>query len=540
MNNRNYNVFFHLHTVSGICISVLLYIIFFAGAFTLFEHSIHHWEEQAHEISSHQKSEIKQIDFDKLISTLKLEGYNLYGRGIYLTLEGEENQSVFISGSSEKEASEEAKKSIRLNVNTDTYKITKQSDHFSLGSLLYDLHFFYQLGRPGYYLSGLVAFFFLFAIVTGILIHWKKIISNLFIFRPWEKLKTVWTDAHTALGTVAIPFQFMYALTGAMFGLGILVALSGSVLYNGSQDKFYDAVYGEHKDSLGVRTQAVFALNKFQDSAITRWQGFAPKHIGILNNESTTMQFRIYGYVSSKAKFHNGGEIVYDVYTGKVDHEHSPYDVSYNDGLWSTVYRLHFADYGDLGALGNYLFKLAYFLLAISTCFVIISGVLIWLSARNKKSVPENEKRYNEKVGYIYLAICLSMFPVTAFSFIVSKLLPESVSEIREIILNSAFFGGWLILSVFFFFKKSNYFINKYTLLSGGLLGLCIPFISGFHSGNWVWNTFRHKQYDIFIIDMLWVVLSLLALYAVYRLKISAKNKKENAKNKTSVLLSQV
>ncbi|HAI43900.1 MAG TPA: hypothetical protein DCM40_40295, partial [Maribacter sp.] len=86
---------------------------------------------------------------------------------------------------------------------------------YTLGEFLYRLHFFAQLPHPfGYYLSGFVAFFFLFALLTGIIVHWDKIISNFYVFRPMTKLKTVWTDAHTALGVIGFPFQFVYAVTG--------------------------------------------------------------------------------------------------------------------------------------------------------------------------------------------------------------------------------------------------------------------------------------------------------------------------------------
>ncbi|WCC44944.1 hypothetical protein PJW08_01285 [Tenacibaculum finnmarkense] len=40
MSKRNYNVFFNTHTVSGIVISVALYVIFFAGAFSFFKEEI--------------------------------------------------------------------------------------------------------------------------------------------------------------------------------------------------------------------------------------------------------------------------------------------------------------------------------------------------------------------------------------------------------------------------------------------------------------------------------------------------------------------
>lgn len=519
MNKRNYNVFFHLHTVSGIVISVGLYIIFFAGAFTLFEHAIHHWEAGKYE-ENHHAVVTKPFDYDRLFAVLKKEGYDLYGRNVNLTLEGEQEQGISISGSPDKNATKEAKKRIRLKLNTSTYELSKEgAEKYSFGRLLYLLHFYYQLGKIGYYISGAVALFFLFAIVTGVVIHWEKIVSNFYLFRPFAKLKTVWTDAHTALGTIGLPFQFLYALTGAMFGLGIVVSLSGSLAHGGSTEKFYEVLYGREKDSLGTKNTAAYSLNRYADSLNTKWEGFEPKYITIKNCESTTMQFGAYGFLPTKSQFLSDGELYYDVATGKITKEQNPLDNGYANGVWASVYRLHYADYGELGSWNNYGLKIVYFLLALATCVVIISGVLIWMEARNKKNIPEKEKRYNEGVGHIYLALCLSMLPITAFTFIVSKLLPETFNADRETIFNYVYFGGWLLLSIFFWRKKDNHFTNKYTLLSGAILGLLIPIVNGIHSGNWIWRTFLNGDRDVFVIDALWICISAIAFYSLYRIR---------------------
>lgn len=44
LGKKNYNVLFHTHTVAGIVISFALFVIFYAGAFSLFRHEIAQWE----------------------------------------------------------------------------------------------------------------------------------------------------------------------------------------------------------------------------------------------------------------------------------------------------------------------------------------------------------------------------------------------------------------------------------------------------------------------------------------------------------------
>jgi len=520
MSKRTHNVYFHLHTISGITISVALFIIFFAGSYSLFVDAIEHWEK-GDNITAFVENK-PAVDYNRLIDSLESKGIHLFGRNINTTDKGSLYQSVYLTGSEDSLAGELDQQPINLVLNTETYELKKVTPFFSLGDLLYELHFFNQLGKPGYYFSALVSLFFLFAIISGIIVHWKKIKMNFSVFRPKQKLKTIWTDAHTALGTIGLPFQFMYALTGAMFGLSILVSLSGSLMFGGNTEKFNKALEDDHEEvhtHLGSPTDvSQMDYNAFRDKADQHWPGFKGMYLGIMHYGSNTQQFRSYGYVSVKDQFLNEGEVVFDMGTGKVLHEHDPYDRDYTDNIWPTVYRLHFANYGNIGVLSEYLLKALYFLMAILTCFVIISGVLIWLEARKKLTISERKKYYNKQVGHIYLAICMSMLPITAAAFICSKLLPVSVNDHREITLNCFYFISWLLLSLFFWYKQDNGITNRYSLLSAGILGLAIPVVNGFISKNWFWLTYSRHDYGIFIIDILWMAIALSCLYAYFRM----------------------
>src|SRR5690606_17189472 len=97
---------------------------------------------------------------------------------------------------------------------------TTYNQEYDMGEFLYRLHFFAQLnkiplrfGHPfGYLLASVVAFIFLVALISGLLLHWDKIKSSFFVFRPWSRWKTVWTDMHTALGVIGFPFLFVFAV----------------------------------------------------------------------------------------------------------------------------------------------------------------------------------------------------------------------------------------------------------------------------------------------------------------------------------------
>tara|TARA_B110001450_G_scaffold119057_1_gene112260 strand:- start:2527 stop:2784 length:258 start_codon:yes stop_codon:yes gene_type:complete len=65
-SKRIYNIFFNLHTVSGIIISVALYVIFIAGAFSLLKEEIYDWENDVVD----KRVSRQEIDYDRVLNFL--------------------------------------------------------------------------------------------------------------------------------------------------------------------------------------------------------------------------------------------------------------------------------------------------------------------------------------------------------------------------------------------------------------------------------------------------------------------------------------
>lgn len=512
MSNRNYNVFFNTHTVSGIVISVALYIIFFAGAFALFKDEIEAWEEGKH--SQHIARE--NIDFDSLLKNLSEEKH-LTSRDFRFYLDNT-GDDIYLLSSPAKDTlgvPEEAKYQNYEAINVQTAKTATYVEKYSLGEFLYRLHFFAQIPTFGVYLAGFVSLFFLFAIVTGVIIHWKKIIPNFYQFTPKKALKRVWTDAHTALGVIGLPFQFIYAITGAYFCLSILVLIPANFLYNGDQNKLMEDLRPDQKTYkwTGKTEKELPSINQFIQEKSALWSDFKPTFLLIKNYGGINMRYELVGELKEKERFLSVGYVSYNLENDQTTVLRNPREVKYTDDIQQSMYRLHF------GSFSGKFSKAIYFILALITCFVIITGVLIWIEARNKKSMSLKQRLYTAKVGHIYMAICLSLFPVIALFFLVVKLLPEAYQTQKMSILYTWFFLVWLIAIIYFRFKRNNYFTNKVTLFVGAILGLLVPFTNGIVSNNWVWNTFKAKQFDILSVDLLWIFLSLIALFAYFKIK---------------------
>ena len=518
MGKRTYNILFHTHTVSGIVISAALYVIFFAGTFSFFRDEINNWQ------FNHKVAVKDQLPngLDGQLDQLATQ-YNLYGRDVELShYYNVRNIGVNLSASKDSLASAEDKAGAFFYLDAEDGKTSTYMESYALGEFLYRLHFFAQIPYPvGYYLSGFVAFFFLFAIVTGIIVHWKKIISNFYVFRPWAKLKTLWTDAHTALGVIGFPFQFVYALTGAFFmikGIYVLPFVLG--LYDGDQAKLhkdleYDRpVYAFYNEPL----EQALVVERFVEKTKAQWPNFKVTQVGIFNYGDKNMHITINGNLDHASKFNGAGHRTYRVSDGMVVEERSPItNNSYLDGVKNVLYRLHLGDYAGTGL------RIISFVFGLVSCVVILSGVMIWLVARDKKHVPEKRRRFNRGVANLYMALCLSMFPVTALEFILVKLYPSA----NTAFIYPTYFISWLAATLFFVLKKNIDFTNRWTLVSGGILSCMVPLINGITTGHWPWRSYLDGYHDVLLVDLLWMGIGGISLWTVF-FKLGLKRDRTN------------
>lgn len=520
MSKRNYNVFFNAHTVSGIIISFLLYVIFFAGAFALFKDEITVWEE-GERINRTAKSD---IDFDGMLTKLDNE-YNLLGRDLQFRFGlAEDHVSLFMSGSKDSLASEKAKESHYFITNIHTYETETYAENYSLGEFLYRLHFFQQLPGYGIYIAGIVSLLFLFAIVTGVIVHWKKIISNLFNFNPKSTLKRIWTDAHTALGTIGLPFQLLFAVTGAYFCLSIFVLAPANIIYKNDRKKLMaDLRPGpEEEDWIKASQEKMPSYNDFIKQS-PKWENFELNGAMIKNYGGVNMHYIIKGKFPDHHQITGTGRITKNAYSGEIIEEKHPSNSNYIESVQEITHRLHYGDFGGISL------KIIYFLLALLTCFVIISGVLIWIEARNRRNMTIRQRLYTAGVGRTYLSICLSMLPVTALAFIFVKF-SHGHFQIKQSAIYAFYFLTWMAFILIFRLKKDNYFTNKMSLLLGGIFGLFVPIVNGAVTGNWIWVTIFQDQKEIVTIDLLWVIIASLCFGIYFSIKPSIKEQSTYAK----------
>ncbi|TDS17621.1 PepSY-associated TM helix domain-containing protein [Sphingobacterium paludis] len=536
MDPRKYNIYFHTHTISGIIIAALLYVIFFAGSFSFFKDNITAWQK-----GKSTKAEPISADYNYLLDSLGKQ-YDLRGRNIdFFYLKQAQGAYVSMSTSQDTIISKPkatAKKEGRRGrgaANEDAAYFlyyfadktpTSYAEGYDMGEFLYRLHFLAQLnqlpihiGTPfGYLLAGIVSFLFLFALITGLFLHWEKIKTNFFLFRPFSKWKTVWTDMHTALGVIGFPFQFVFAVTGIVLIVNfVLIAPFSKLLYEGNEEQIYeDMLFNKNikVDYTYTPLDSPFDLNTFVAKWESTWPNATISRMYIRNFLDKSMQIGVEFKPKSSAAFSGSGYALQDIASGKVLSYKSPTDDgTYVDGVKSLIYHLHFGDFG-----GKPL-QIVFFILGLMGCMVIISGIVIWLVARDKTNVPLYKRRFNFWASNFFLAGCLSMLPVTAFTFVMLKVVPV----INQSVIYQLYFYSWLLLGIYLMALRNLARMNRHVLVLSIITCFAVPIANGMRTGLWLWNTWRMGATDIFFIDILFIVLSICCLYAFLKMKKQAK-----------------
>lgn len=521
MSQRVYNIIFHTHTISGIIISALLYVIFFTGSISFLRDEIDAWERNEPITGGY----FAEVDYDAVFKALEKE-QQLYSRDINFSHRFFERRiSTFMSPPKDTTLQKGSKGGRRRGFfYLDPGSRTKRNyaENYSLGEFFYRLHFFAPLNfhsRSGYYLAGFVAFFFLFAVITGVIVHWKKIISGFYVFRPGAKWKTIWTDAHVALGMIGLPYQFMFAFTGVYLIIGYTVMLAPvpSVLFNDDGGKMQESMTYEKTVEYpfaGEPFKGEMSFNDCITQAKAKWPEMEINGLQVMNYGDVNMHIKVRGAPLFRDRLTGGGYVTFRAKDGRIVDEKDPFgEISYVEGSADILARLHFGDFGGYGM------KVIYLVLGLVTCFVILSGVLIWLVARDKKNVASAKRRFNTWLVRVYMAVCLGLYPVTAFTFVMVKLFADGAGDDRKHFIYTVFFWSWLALSVLLLIKRDTCFTNKATLILGGGIGLLVPVANGFRTGLWPWTTFSGGYSQIFVVDVFWISLSVIAFAVVLRLK---------------------
>ncbi|QTL37829.1 PepSY-associated TM helix domain-containing protein [Pseudoalteromonas viridis] len=437
MNNQTLKSLTNAHAWIGLIISTVLFVVFFAGAITLFKDNITSWERTPLLVDAAHNTQ--QPAFDKALATIeKNYQVDMHG-GMFIYAPDQHNP--FIEARFESELAQpdpitgEDHLHQALLLDAITGEIVASSDTHNYAHFLYKMHYDLGLGRAGLYFVGLVTLFFFVAILSGIVIHWRKLFSKFFQYRK-EGNKDKWLDAHNLIGTMGLPMHLMYAFTGLVFNLVIIYQISYAViLYQGNQEALLDAAgfdqpHLEEADKrmamTGVDDMYRRAMATLGDVTIER---ISIEHFG---DENAILVFA----TTSNEDFSLWREVRYLMSTQEQIYlTMDNYDNAVRGGL-STIASLHFGDFAGYGM------RLAFFLFGLATAYVIITGNLMWIAKRAKQR--NQSQRSLNFVRRLTSGSFIGVVAATAAGFALARALPVEYLGRAEFIERS-FYLIWIV-----------------------------------------------------------------------------------------------
>jgi len=382
----------------------------------------------------------------------------------------------------------------------------------ALSEILYDLHFFGQAGIWGEIVSGLISVFFLFAVVSGIVIHLRKLPKDWHTFRPRSKLRTKLADAHNVLGLVGLPFAAMYAITGAFLALlVILLAPTVLVVFDGDRSKVDALVAGldlPTHELTGERAE-MLPFETYTSAVPDSWDahGIETTTIIVHGWEDEAGVVVVYGATDNMLTA--APRAALDASTGDVLAASNVPTASPLGGTGAAITNLHY------GRLGTPVAKVLFFFLALTTSAVILTGNVLWVLVRRPKD-PRATPWLHWVLARLTVGIGCGLVAAVPLLFLTTAVLPLDLPSL-QLWEHVALFGSWLAFTIAAFFGASAVGAARWQLALAGALSLLVPVASGFN-GAAPWVSVANGWWGLLTIDLGFVLMGMALGWTVLRL----------------------
>ena len=261
------------------------------------------------------------------------------------------------------------------------------------------LHTVLHLPRPwGRYLVGLVGVVMFTLILSGIFAH-PTIVKDAFKLRLDRNARLAWTDMHNRLSVWGLPFHLVLTFTGAFLGVaGITVSALAFVAYGGDTEKAVSVINGPQAIADAPAMEASPDYAAMIRNSDKKGRSFAlivannPKDSG----QTTSIIYQEDGILSTRASdiYRNDGEFL-QKFGGKGSEVGSR--------IFGAVQPLHY------GTFGGYSIKLVYFALALGLTYITSTGMMIWFKRKTQQgeAKPKTEAAWRGMTAGLTFALSL-------------------------------------------------------------------------------------------------------------------------------------
>lgn len=344
------------HSVMGLLVSAVMFIVCLSGTVAVFEDEIGWWERPTAPVLA-VTPEAAQASAERVIATQPDTSH------IYLYLP-RDNWPRFMAGGDD--GLETANTEGALTGNYET----------PWNDFLIHLHYYLNLPPSfGMIVVAILGVMLVAMAISGFLAH-PRIFRDAFRLRRKGQARIVQADLHNRLSVWTSPFTIVVAATGAMIGLfSVIVLVLAQTSFDGNTRPLVEAVFGEEPPpdaspaGLADIGAALAAMPEVAPDAdpflvVLHDPGTAGQHVSIYGEHHDRL---IYGETYN-----------FDASGNFMGHEGAS-DGEAGQQIASSVYRLHFGDFGGLAV------KLAYDLFGTALCIIIAAGMNIYFLKRAER-----------------------------------------------------------------------------------------------------------------------------------------------------------
>lgn len=393
-----------LHTWSGLVIGWLLFVIFVGGTLACFDKELDDWMRP----SLHAVALPARPAFDKALA--------------YAMKAAPDAHAWYVEAGTERSRAMET----TLYFEDESYRTIAMNPlsaepvaDTAGGTFFFTLHYNLHAGNIGMYLVGLAGMFMLVALVTGVIIH-KRIFKDFFTFRPSAASHRAWLDGHNVSGVLGLPFYFLIAYSGvAIFMLQYMPA-GVATAYNGDVLKAFEeaADFYERPETGKPRLHLYSADSLFEDAQRRLGEPVTWVSVHHTDDSSATIAF---GGDHRKHIAWNIRQVFYDAQDGRFLHQAEPPSTAYK--AYSLIGGLHMAQFG--GDTVRWL----YFLLGITGCVMLASGLQVWVRKRALRVESAGLLSGYTVVSWLNAAIAAGMPFAIAALLLANRLLPMAMAQ---------------------------------------------------------------------------------------------------------------
>ncbi|MHA7680064.1 PepSY-associated TM helix domain-containing protein [Cupriavidus sp. PET2-C1] len=468
-----------LHTWVGLMAGWALFIAFFAGAITVFHEELHAWQSpQRTAAHSPATQPANPAALDRFMQAL-VAAHPTSAASAYVTLptEHEPGFTAYWQG----QAGEwHITTSAMIDGGKTTPKdIALDAAPEELAAFINSLH--YTLGVPvaGGYFMGVIAVLYGLALVSGVLLHLPRLKPDLFAIRPGRNLKRFWMDAHNVVGLFSLPFHLVFAITGAVLCLGLVLVMVFNVMaFDGKLSEALPRLTTASPElkASGRAAQPLPAATLLAAARASAGERFTPLSVRYQHYGDANALIEIRG--DSARVLGNYGSVSVHAAAGQPDSgsvlaDQTAAGRDSNHAIFSMIYALHFGTYGDLAL------RLVYLLAGLAGAFLFYSGNLLWIESR-RKTRQQAQPRVHRLLAQATVGVCIGCCIGVAAAFCGALLWPARASSHTYF---PVFFAalGWALMRA-----PARAAIEL--LWAAAVAALLVPLVNALVTGDFLWR----------------------------------------------------